>query len=82
MLMKFVISTTDEVLVSHAGLALAGTILQRAQIRKRADTIRLGERRPAVSQADVRTTMLGLLCLGKPDMDLEACPAASSPRTP
>jgi len=33
--MKFVISTTDEVLVSHAGLALAGAILQGTQIRKR-----------------------------------------------
>jgi hypothetical protein len=46
------------------------TILQGTQIRKRANTIRLGEHtRPEVSQADVLTTILGLLCLGRPDFE-------------
>jgi len=39
--MKFIISETDEILVSHSGLALAGAILQGTQIRKRASAIRL-----------------------------------------
>lgn len=41
--MKFVISETDEVLVSHAGLALAGAILRGTRIAKRASAVRLGE---------------------------------------
>jgi hypothetical protein len=66
--MKFIISETDEVLVSHSGLALAGAILQGTQIRKRASAIRLGDRkRPEVSHADVLVAMIALLCLGKPD---------------
>jgi hypothetical protein len=66
--MKFIISETDEILVSHSGLALAGAILQGTQIRKRAAAIRLGDRkRPEVSHGDVLTAMIGLLCLGKPD---------------
>jgi hypothetical protein len=68
--MKFVISETDEVLVSHAGLALAGAMLQGTQIRKRASAVRLGDRRrPEVSHADVLVAMIGLLCLGKPDFE-------------
>jgi hypothetical protein len=68
--MKFTISETDETLVSHSGLALAGALLQRTSIQKRADTIRLGDRkRPDVSHGDVVTAMIGLLCLGKPDFE-------------
>lgn len=68
--MKFVISETDEILVSHSGLALAGAILQGTQIRKRAVAVRLGDRRrPEVSHADVLVSMIGLLCLGKPDFE-------------
>ena len=68
--MKFAISETDEVLVSHSGLALPGAILQGTQIRKRASAVRLGDRkRPKVSHADVLVAMIGLLCLGKPDFE-------------
>jgi hypothetical protein len=68
--MKFVISETDEVLVSHSGLALAGALLQQAEIRNRTNRIRLGDRkRPEVSHGDVLTAMIGLLCLGKPDFE-------------
>jgi hypothetical protein len=66
--MIFTISETDEILVSHSGLALAGSLLQRTRIQKRANAIRLGDRkRPEVAHGDVLTAMLGLLCLGKPD---------------
>ena len=66
--MKFIISETDEILVSHSGLGLAGALLQGTGIQKRSNAIRLGDRkRPEVSHGDVVTAMIGLLCLGKPD---------------
>ncbi len=68
--MKFTISETDEILVSHSGLALVGAMLQGAQIQKRASAIRLGDhKRPEVSHGDVLAAMIGLLCLGKPDFE-------------
>lgn len=68
--MKFIISETDEILISHSGLALAGALLQGTGIQRRAKDIRLGERRrPEVSNGDVLTSMVGLLCLGKPDFE-------------
>ena len=68
--MKFIISETDEILVSHSGLALAGALLQGTGIQKRSNGIRLGDRkRPEVSHGDVLTSMIGLLCLGKPDFE-------------
>ena len=68
--MKFIISETDEVLVSHSGLALAGSLLQGTRIGKRANRLCLGDRkRPEVSHGDVLTSMIGLLCLGKPDFE-------------
>lgn len=67
---KFTISETDEILVSHSGLALAGALLQGTRIGKRASAIRLGDRkRPEVSHGDVLMAMIGLLCLGKPDFE-------------
>jgi hypothetical protein len=71
--MKFIISETDEILISQSGLALAGAILQATGIRRRANGIRLGEgRRPEISHGDVLTAMIGLLCLGKPDFEAVA----------
>jgi hypothetical protein len=68
--MKYIISETDEILVSHSGLALAGSLLQGTGIMKRANRLRLGDRkRPEVSHGDVLTSMIGLLCLGKPDFE-------------
>jgi hypothetical protein len=43
--MEFTISHTDEVLVSHSGLALAGALLHQSPLRKRLDEIRLGQRK-------------------------------------
>jgi hypothetical protein len=66
--MKFIISETDEILVSHSGLGLAGALLQGTGIEKRSNAIRLGDRkRPEVCHGDVLTAMIALLCLGKPD---------------
>ena len=66
--MKFIISETDEILVSHSGLALAGSLVRRTAIQKRINRIRLGDRkRPEVSHGDVAVSMIGLLCLDKPE---------------
>jgi len=72
--MEFTITHTDEVLVSHSGLALAGALLQQSPLRKRLDEIRLGQRkRPEMPHGDVLVAMLGLLCLGKSDYaDIES----------
>ncbi len=72
--MEFTIKHTDEVLVSHSGLALAGVLLGQTSLRQRLNEICLGERkRPEVPHGDVLVAMIGLLCLGKSDYaDIEA----------
>jgi hypothetical protein len=72
--MEFIISHTDEILVSHSGLALAGALLQQSPLGRRLNEISLGHRkRPEVPHGDVLTAMIGLLCLGKSDYaDIES----------
>jgi hypothetical protein len=72
--MQFIISQTDDVLVSHSGLALAGALLQQTQLSKRLDAIRAPQcKRPAMPHGDVLLSMIGLLCLGKSDYaDIES----------
>jgi len=66
--MEFIISETDDVLVSHAGLALAGALLQRTDLRSRLDALEAeGCKRPAMPHGEVLLSMIGLLCLGKSD---------------
>ncbi len=62
-----------EQLVSHLRLALGGRILYRTGIRERLDKIKLPSQGvPEISDWEVAATMLGLLCLGKPDFDAVA----------
>lgn len=66
--MEFIISETDDVLVSHAGLALAGALLGRTGLRSRLDTMAVGGRkRPELPRGEVPLSMIGLLCLSKSD---------------
>jgi hypothetical protein len=66
--MEFIISETDDILVSHAGLALAGALLQRTDLRSRLDALAVeGLKRPAMPHGEVLLSMIGLLCLGKSD---------------
>jgi len=66
--MEFIISETNDVLVSHAGLALAGALLQRTELRSRLDAMAIeGRKRPAMPHGEVLVSMIGLLCLGKSD---------------
>jgi len=71
--MEFIINHTDEILVSHSGLALAGAVLKQSPLRKRLNEICLGKRkRPEIPHGDVLMSMIGLLCLGKSDFaDIE-----------
>lgn len=72
--MEFIISETDDVLVSHSGLALAGALLQQRELRRRLDDLRIeGSKRPVMRHGEVLLSMIGLLCLGKSDYaDIEA----------
>jgi hypothetical protein len=66
--MEFIISETDDILVSHAGLALAGALLQRTDLRRRLDALEVeGLQRPMMPHGEVLLSMIGLLCLGKSD---------------
>jgi hypothetical protein len=66
--MQFTIRETDDVLVSHSGLALVGALLGKSPLRKRLSEISLGTRkRPELPHGEVLTAMIGLLCLGKSD---------------
>jgi hypothetical protein len=68
--MEFIISETDEVLVSHAGLALVGSLLEGTNLRKRINDLQVpGFVRPEVKHGDVVTAAIGLLCLGKSDFN-------------
>lgn len=68
--MRFQIVQGNEQLTSHSGLALAGAILERSQIRERLDAVMLPEHPfPEISHGEIATAMIGLICLGKPDFD-------------
>jgi len=68
--MKFHISETDEVLISHSGLVLAGALLQQTALKKRIDRVKLdGGGKPTISHGDNVLSMIGLLCMGKSDFE-------------
>jgi hypothetical protein len=72
--MRFIVSTTDEVLLPQSGLALVGALLQETKLRGRIDALDVeGCLRPEVKHGDVVTAAVGLLCLGKSDFnDIDA----------
>ena len=67
--MKFHIIGTKEVLVSHSGLALAGTLLQGTKIRQRLNHRKREGGPPVIADADNLLAMIGLLCMGKSDFE-------------
>jgi hypothetical protein len=65
---KFIITETEENLVSHSGLAFVGALLADTQIGKKANALCLPDKpRPETTHADVLRSMIGLVCLGKPE---------------
>jgi len=65
---KFEVTLTDEVFASRAGLALVGRLLSRTDLRRRLDGLSVaGASHPTIGHGDVGLSMLGLLCLARPD---------------
>jgi hypothetical protein len=77
--MKFIITETNDILISHSGLALAGALLQGTGIQRRAKNIRLGERkRPEVSHGDELHLLEGMPAEWlKPGMQTVLCSVAT-----
>ena len=67
---EFVIREGDEHLTSHSGLALIGALMHRIELGACINAVTLfGCREPKISHGDIMESMIGLLCLGKPDYD-------------
>ncbi len=65
-----IIKDGDEHLTSHSGLALIGALLNRTELGARIDAATLpGCREPKIVHSDIVKSMIGLLCMGKPDYD-------------
>lgn len=65
---RFKITLTDEVFASRAGLALVGRLVHQTDMRSRLDALTVeGSSRPTISHGDVGMSMLGLVCLARPD---------------
>lgn len=66
--MVFEIKQGNELLTSHSGLALVGELLKGTQIEHRVNDIHLSNHcDPEMSHGTIVKSMIGLLCLGKPD---------------
>ena len=87
----------NEFLSSHSGLALIGALLHRTNLKKHLSQMEVYDcPDPVISHYDIVCSMIGLLCLGKPDFDaiepfrgdpffakslgIERCPASSTLR--
>jgi hypothetical protein len=67
---EFLIRETDDMVVSHAGLAMAGALLKGTKLRKRLNAVEVpGKPWPQIAHGEVLEAMIGLLCLGKPDYE-------------
>jgi len=65
---RFEITLTDEIFASRAGLALVGRLVSRTDLRRRFDALTVaGVSSPTISHGEVALSMLGLLCLARPD---------------
>lgn len=68
--MKFKIEATDEFITSRAGLALVGQLLKRTKLTSRLDEVHLpGSKMPEISHSENLISMIGLLCMAKPDYE-------------
>jgi len=67
---KFDFHETEEVIISQAGLSAVGGLLATTDLYERVNKVRfLSRHKPKISNGDILYTMLGLLCLGKPDFE-------------
>ena len=67
---ELIVKEGDEHLTSHSGLALVGALINRTELEKRVDsTILAGCQEPKISHGDIVKSMIGLMCMAKPDYD-------------
>lgn len=67
---EFIIKEGNERLTSHSGLALIGALMRRTELGARINGMTLpGCQEPKISNGDIVRSMIGLLCLGKPDYE-------------
>ena len=67
---EFIIKEGDEHLTSHSGLALIGALIERMEVGARINAVTLpGCREPKIPHSDIVKSMIGLLCMGKPDYE-------------
>jgi len=67
---EFIIKEGDEHLTGHSGLALIGALMERMELGARINAVTLpGCREPKIPHSDIVKSMLGLLCMGKPDYE-------------
>lgn len=65
---SFDIQFTDEVMVARGGLPLIGQLLNATDFARHINGVDLGANAaPVISHADVAMSMVGLICLGRPD---------------
>lgn len=67
---KFIIETTDERITAHTGLAIVGDLLHYTNLSQRLNNTKLDKtENPSISNGDVASSYIGLLCQGKSDFD-------------
>ena len=60
----------DEHLTSHSELALIGALMDRTELGARINAVTLpGCREPKIPHSDIVKSMIGFLCMGKPDYE-------------
>jgi len=68
--MKFELYQTKELLTTHAGLAMVGSILPHTRLIQRLNKMALpGVINPQIANSDCAVAYLGMLCQGKNDFD-------------
>ncbi len=94
---EFIITEGEEHLTSHSGLALIGALMERTELGSRVSCVTLpGCQEPKIVHGDIVKSMIGLLCMGKPDYEaieqfrevpffrhslgIDQCPASSTLR--
>ena len=67
---KFIIEPTNERITAHSGLAIVGDLLYHTNLSQRFNKTKLAKmENPSISNGDVASSYIGLLCQGKSDFD-------------
>ena len=66
---KYKIQTINEVFVPYGGLAMAGLMIHKTALPLRASSLKVPASRVKISNADILSAYIGLLCQGRNDFD-------------